>query len=202
MVTWNTIEMSQQQSKDALTKFFNKLAGQPESTLNLAQALVAHMRKNGWSYTTNAVPLKTALLNKRINCDSLCDLIVFLYAYNRRPTNVNATRVDVHNYQPVFLPQIKITRPGLKIDPNVQGQLRGVFFSGGHRVACLDGTCYDLITGNKGSAARMHQAYIQCTKVDDGPPVRYRFTHQGHERYLAQQPGSTGQGLRRYICPL
>jgi len=201
MATWKEMEIYHQSSIPSLVKFFDKLQPSPDSALNLVKILIAHIRTHGWSYTTAAQSLQNALSTKKINCDSLADLIICFCAYNNRPNNINASVVQVQGpNSPVFLPQTKIIQAGLRIEMNVQGKVAGVFFNSGHRVASVNRVCFDLITGNKGSQANMNIAYVPCTKMLPPPADRFSFNYLGLTHYLAIQPGSTAQGLRKYTC--
>lgn len=185
-----------------LATLFDRIQPRPDSALNLMKSLVAHMRSNGWTYTTLGIGgLQTAIENKKINCDVMADLITCFCVYNNRNNNVNANIVQVHgNNSPVFLPQAKIIHAGLRIDMNVHGAVAGVFFSSGHRVASVNGVCFDLISGNKGPQHNMHTAYVRCTRMPAPPADRYTFDYLGQTRYLDIHGGTTSQGLQKFRC--
>lgn len=201
---WSGIQIGiPQNQKDSVMQFFDRLQPRPDSTLNLMRKLVEQMRMRGWRYTTNAGTLPNAINTRKINCDNLTDLIIFFCAYNNRDNNINAAQIHVHGVNsPVFIPQARITRTGLKIDMNVHGQLTGVFFSSGHRVARVNGVCFDLITGNKGPQANMQSAYVLCTRMPapPNPPGSFQFNYLGRNYILTLQRGFTSQGLKKYNC--
>jgi hypothetical protein len=200
MVNWANIQATYPASFKFITQISSKLGKQADA-LSLAKSLVAHMRQNGWSYVGGAQQLGDAISSKKINCENLSDLLVGLYAYGNDPNDVIASRVEVCSQNaPVFLPQAKIVHAGLKLDLNVQGAVTGVFFSAGHKVASLNGICYDLISGNKGAMASMNAAYIQCTRTRPAPNDQFSFSYMGQSRHLDIQPGFTSQGLRKYKC--
>lgn len=198
MATWNQLPIPQQTRREMIS-YFDLLGGAADHA-SVAGTVVEHMRKKGWRYTPSAQSVVAAFAAKRINCDTLSDLLAYFYAYKNHPNNVVISVAQVHQANaPVFLPKSKIQRTGLKIALNVNGYVQGVFFNTGHRVPSLAGVCYDLISGNQGSKVAMERAYIRCNKIQAAPNEVYQFNYlAGGSIRMTKQPGRTVNGLSKY----
>ncbi len=127
----------------------------------LFTALSQYARSN-FKYKTGASgSLKMAIEGKALDCDEAADLIIGLWLL-RNPTGGSVKVVNVHNSAPVLTPPID--RAGVKISNNLSDGNRRMIFSGGHRIAEIEGGEYDLVGGLSG--AGVSALYIKLDKID------------------------------------
>jgi len=133
-----------------------------------------------WTYESGQSGLGGALQNQQFNCESIGELLLVLYLRKHGEAPVGNPRVS-HN---PLLYRCGTKPFGLRMAPNVRGR-EEVVFSGGHMVASIAGTKYDVIAGLSG--AEVDAAYEEGRKLGVGV---YLFG-----KYMYSETGERSGGL-------
>lgn len=146
-------------------------------------------------YTTNDSGLSSALSSGTIACRNASDLVCGVILY-KTGLDVEARPYGIHGGEvPVVTPPI--AQAGVSIQNNLRDGGTRMLFTGGHSVASVDGTLYDLITGLSGG---IEGDFLVATKGEDDEDGHPTLTCDvdGSLRTFTAIGGTTGNGLTEF----
>jgi hypothetical protein len=149
-----------------------------------------------YTYSALAQGITPSLQQHMLNCGAAADLVVGVLLY------LSAQSLEVQRFlgavngntaRPVLTPPSD--HPGVKVTQNVTNGDSRMLFSGGHTIAVVAGSQYDLIGGLRGH----HLDYTELTPHDDpdGTPA-FDGTVDGVDYHFRRLQYVTPEGLSTY----
>ncbi|MBL8288977.1 MAG: hypothetical protein JNL85_13415 [Rubrivivax sp.] len=147
-----------------------------------------------FTYSTDGRGVVSALQTRELDCAAASDMVVgILLRLANRDYDVTRWFPVAHTgKRPVVTPRVML--PGVTINNNLSGGGGRMFFSGGHFIAMVADTQYDLITGCAGHRLE----FIEATWVQQSQPQAFHCDVDGQARVITLQPARTSQGLSTF----
>jgi hypothetical protein len=175
-------------SAEGVAKISREL-GSGGSPADVFRDLCAYSRDHFVYFTNDTGGLSSALGSGTMSCRSASDLVIGVVLH-RTGLSLDVQPFGVHDgYTPVVTPPI--TQPGIQIQNNLRGGGDRMLFTGGHSVASIGGTLYDLVSGLSGGSLD----FLAATKKDD---KTFECEVDGTLRTFTGIGGTTGNGLAEF----
>ncbi|MEJ2711335.1 MAG: DUF4157 domain-containing protein [Anaerolineales bacterium] len=185
--TYENVRNLEQLNDDDVNRIANEIRlGPGDKDIGEIFTKLCDYGSKNFEYNSSASSLKDAVKSATYNCESISGLLVVMFLRQNEKGKVSKQRIS---YKPL-LTKNKVQNPGINISSNVKGTGQ-CLFSGGHEVAVIGGTQYDVITRLQGDVSAN---FIEGENIGGG---KYSFVMEGI-RNVMKRTDNEINGLMEY----